>query len=461
MFTIDAFCICLYVLIKEVSKLEKFFKLKENGTNVKREILAGITTFVAMAYIIAVNPGILSASGMDQSAVFTGTIIASIIGTLLMGLWAKLPFALAPGMGLNAFFAYTIVLGMGKSWQFALTAVLIEGIIFLIMSFFNVRETIVNMMPKALRDAIAVGIGVFIALIGFINGKLLFLNEATSAFGLTTFNAADPNTIPALVCIFGLILMSVLLVLKVPGALLIGIAGSTVLALILGVAAMPTAFVSLPPSVAPVFFKFEWSQILSIEMLVAVFTFLFTDIFDTVGTLLGVATKAKMFDKNGNLPRVKQALTSDAIATVAGAALGTSTVTTYVESAAGVAEGGRTGLTAVTTAACFVVALFFSPLVLIVPGFATAPALILVGVFMMQPIMEIDFTKYTVAIPAFFAVVIMAFSYYISTGIGYAMISYTLLNLLGKKEDRKNVNAMLIVVSILFILKFIVKSFTG
>ncbi len=438
--------------------MEKFFKLKENGTTVRKEILAGVTTFVAMAYIIAVNPDILSASGMDKSALFTATCVASIIGTLLMGLWAKLPFALAPGMGLNAFFAFTVVIGMGKSWQFALTAVLIEGVIFLIMSFFNVRETIVNLMPKALRDAISVGIGLFIALIGLLNGKVLRFDEGTGSLGLTTFNAQDPTTPIALIAIFGLILISILLVLKIPGALLIGIAASTVLALILGVTSMPTGIVSAPPSLEPIFFQFAFDQILTLEMLIAVFTFLFTDIFDTVGTLLGVSTKAKMFDKDGNLPRVKQALTSDAIATIAGAALGTSTVTTYVESAAGVAEGGRTGLTAVTTAACFVLALFFSPLVLIVPSAATAPALILVGVFMMTPIMEIDFTKYTIAIPAFLSVTMMAFAYDISTGIGYGMIAYTVLNLFGTKEDRKNVNPMLIIVSILFILKFVIKS---
>ncbi len=438
--------------------MEKYFRLKENGTTIKREILAGLTTFMTMAYVIALAPDMLSQAGMESSAVFTATCLATIIGTLIMALWAKLPFALAPGVGPLAFFTFTVCLGMGKSWQFALTAVLIEGILFLVMSFFNIRETIVNLMPKSLKNAISVGVGLFIALIGFKNGGVILYNEGTGALGIASFNLAEPNTLGALVTIFGIALIGILLVMKVQSALLIGIASSTVLAMILGVTTLPTGVVSLPPSIAPVLFQFEWNNIFSFEMLIVVFTFLFTDVFDTIGTLLGVTTKAKMIDKDGNVPRVKQALSSDAIATVAGSMLGTPTVTTYVESASGVAAGGRTGLTSLTTAGCFILTLFFSPLVLVVPSAATAPALVLVGVFMMAPITEIDFTKYSIAIPAFFAVTMMAFTFDISTGIGYGIISYTLLNLFGDREERKTVNPMLIIVSILFIVKFVVNS---
>ncbi len=435
--------------------MEKFFRLKENGTTVKREIVAGVTTFVTMAYIIALAPDMLSQAGMDNSAVFTATCLATIIGTLIMALWAKMPFALAPGVGPLAFFTYTVCLGMGMTWQFALTAVLIEGILFLLMSFFNIRESIVQLMPKSLKNAVSVGVGLFIALIGLKNGGVVLYNEGTGSLGMATFSVADVATPAALVTVFGILLIGILLVLKVPGALLIGIAGSTVLSLIIGVAPLPTGIFSLPPSLTPVFFQFEWSNILTLEMVIVVFTFLFTDVFDTIGTLVGVTTKAKMIDKDGNVPNVKQALTSDAIATVTGSMLGTPTVTTYVESASGVAAGGRTGLTSLTTAACFVLALFFSPLALIVPSAATAPALVLVGVFMMAPITDIDFSKYNIAIPAFFAVTMMAFTYDISTGIGCGFITYTILNLFSK-EDRKTVNPMLIVVSILFLIKFII-----
>ncbi len=440
----------------KVSSLEKFFRLKENGTTVKREIVAGVTTFVTMAYIIALAPDILSQAGMEYTAVFTATCLATIIGTLIMALWAKMPFALAPGVGPLAFFTYTVCLGMGMSWQFALTAVLIEGVLFLLMSFFNIRESIVNLMPKSLKNAVSVGVGLFIALIGLKNGGVVLYNEGTGALGMATFSFADVATPAALVTVFGILLIGILLVLKVPGALLIGVAGSTVLSLILGVAPLPTGVFSLPPSITPIFFQFEWAYVFTVEMAIVVFTFLFTDVFDTIGTLVGVTTKAKMIDKDGNVPNVKQALTSDAVATVAGSMLGTPTVTTYVESASGVAAGGRTGLTSLTTAACFVLALFFSPLVLIVPSAATAPALVMVGVFMMAPITDIDFSKYNIAIPAFFAVTMMAFTYDISTGIGCGFITYTILNFFGSIEDRKTVNPMLIIVSLLFLVKFII-----
>ncbi|MDD2256733.1 MAG: NCS2 family permease, partial [Bacteroidales bacterium] len=358
---------------------EKYFQLKQNGTTVKTEVIAGITTFLTMAYILAVNPNILSATGMDINALFTTTAIAAIVGTLVMALWAKLPFALAPGMGLNAFFAFSVVLGMGHSWQFALTAVLIEGLIFILLTVFNIREAIVDAIPRSLKTAISAGIGLFIAFIGLQNAGIIVNNDAT----LVSLGEITQGT--GLLAMLGILITGALLILKVKGALLIGILATAVIGIPLGITQVQ-GLVSTPPSIEPIFFKFEFAQILSWDMLIVVFTFLFVDIFDTLGTLVGVSGKAGMLDKEGRIPNAKKAFMADAVGTTVGSMIGTSTVTTYVESASGVSEGGRTGLTALVTAGCFFLALFFAPLFLSIPGAATAPALVLVGLFMLSPI---------------------------------------------------------------------------
>ncbi|NLF41594.1 MAG: NCS2 family permease [Bacteroidales bacterium] len=426
---------------------EKFFKLKSNNTNVKTEVLAGITTFMTMAYILAVNPDILSATGMDKNAVFSATAISAIVATLVMALWAKLPFALAPGMGLNAFFAFTVVIGMGYSWQFALTAVLIEGIIFLILTAFNVREVIVNAIPMNLKHSISAGIGLFIAFIGMQNAGIIVHNEAT----LVSLGNMGSHSI--WIAFFGLIVIGVLLALKVKGALLIGIFASALAGIPLGVTHLPEGnLVSLPPSVAPVAFQFDFSQVFTIDMLIILFTFLFVDMFDTVGTLVGVASKANMIDKDGKLPRVKQALFADAVGTTFGAMMGTSTVTTYVESASGVAEGGRTGLTSLTTAGMFILALFLAPIFLMVPAAATAPALIMVGSFMLSPILKINFDDYTESIPAFLTIIMMPLTYSIAEGIVFGMLSFVILKVLSGKF--KDVSIVMYILAALFLLKF-------
>ncbi len=435
-----------------MESLEKFFKLKENNTDVKTEILAGITTFMTMAYILIVNPDILSNTGMDPGGVFTATALSAAIATFIMAVYAKYPFGLAPGMGLNAFFAFTIVLGkMGKSWQFALTAVLIEGIVFILLSFIKAREAIFDSIPLSLKHAVSVGIGLFIAFIGLSGSGIVIQGDGT------LLSLGDLTSGPALVAIFGILFTGILLIKNVKGALLIGILASTLVGIPLGVTILPesgASLVSLPPSVKNVAFQFvSLEEVFSLEMLVAVMTFLFVDIFDTVGTLAGVASKADMLDEDGKLPRVEKALMADAIGTVAGACLGTSTVTTFVESASGVAEGGRTGLTALSTSAMFAISLFFAPIFLIVPSAATAPALVLVGLFMMSPIKEIDFDDFTEGIPAFLTIAMMPFAYSIAEGIVFGMISYTVLKFLsGKKED---VSWVMIVLSILFILRII------
>lgn len=431
-----------------MSTLEKVFKLNEHKTDVKTEIIAGITTFMTMGYILAVNPGILSAAGMDSGGVFTATALSAVIATLIMAFYANYPFALAPGMGLNAFFAFSVVIGMGHSWEFALTAVFLEGIIFILMSFVNAREAIVNAIPMNLKNAVSVGIGLFIAFIG-LQGAGIIVND--DAVLVTLGDLTQPT---AIVAILGIIITGILLYKKVKGAILIGILVSTVISIPLGVTQF-NGFVSLPPSLAPVAFKlrFSASEIFSLDMLVVMFTFLFVDVFDTIGTLIGVASKADMLDKDGNLPRVKPALFADAVGTVAGALLGTSTVTTYVESAAGVAEGGRTGLTALTTAVLFALALFFAPIFGIIPGAATAPALIIVGLFMMSPIKKIDLDDYTEAIPAFLTIIMMPLAYSIAEGIVFGMVSYTLLKTLTGKY--KDVSIVMYILSILFVLKYI------
>jgi adenine/guanine/hypoxanthine permease len=427
--------------------LEKFFQLKDNKTTVRTEILAGITTFMTMAYILAVNPSILSATGMDKNALFTATALASVIATLVMALVAKLPFALAPGMGLNAFFAFTVVLGMGHSWQFALTAVFLEGIIFIILTAFNIRELIVNAIPMAMKHAVSAGIGLFIAFIGLQNAGVIVNNDAVLV-GL-----GDMGSAPVILALSGLVLTGVLLALKVKGALLIGILVVTVVGIPFSVTNLPeSSLVSLPPSIAPIFMKFEFSEIFTLDMLIVLFTFLFVDMFDTVGTLVGVSDKAGMLDKQGRVPRVKQALFADAIGTTAGAMLGTSTVTTYVESAAGVAEGGKTGLTSLSVAGMFAIALFFAPVFTMVPGAATAPALILVGFFMMSPILKINFEDYTESIPAFLTILMMPLTYSIAEGIVFGMLAYVLLKLLTGKQ--KDLTVVMIILAVLFILKF-------
>ncbi|MDD3195639.1 MAG: NCS2 family permease [Paludibacter sp.] len=426
--------------------LEKFFKLKANGTNIRTEVIAGFTTFLTMAYILAVNPSILSAAGMDANALFTSTALAAIVGTLVMALWAKLPFALAPGMGLNAFFAFSVVLGMGHSWQFALTAVLIEGIIFIFLTIFNIREAIVDAIPSSIKTAISAGIGLFIAFIGLQNAGVVVNNDATLV-GL-----GDITTGNALLGLIGLIITAVLVVKKVKGDLLIGILLTTLIGIPLGITQMK-GFISTPPSIEPIFFQFEWKEIFTFDMMIVVFTFLFVDIFDTLGTLVGVSTKAGMLDKNGKIPNAKKAFMADAIGTTVGSMLGTSTVTTYVESAAGVTEGGRTGLTALVTALAFAIALFLSPVFLAIPGAATAPALILVGLYMLSPIRELDFNNFAETIPAFITIIAMPLTYSIAEGITLGVLSYVFINLIA--GNFKKLSIGMYILAILFILKYI------
>lgn len=429
---------------------EKFFKLSENKTTLRAELLAGLTTFMTMAYILAVNPAILSATGMDRSALFTATAISALVATLVMALYAKLPFALAPGMGLNAFFAFTVVLGMGHSWQFALTAVFIEGIIFILLTAFNIRELIVNSIPMNMKHAVSAGIGLFIAFIGLQNAGVIVNNDAVLV-GLGSFKT--PTVIVALV---GIVITGVLLARNVKGALLIGIFASTIIGFPLGVTKMPdSSLLSLPPSLTPIFFKMEFHNIFTLDMLVVVFTFLFVDMFDTVGTLVGVSDKAGMLSPEGKVPRAKQALFADAIGTTAGAMLGTSTVTTYVESASGVAEGGRTGLTALSVAGLFLLALFFAPVFLMIPAAATAPVLFLVGLFMLSPILKINLNDFTEAIPAFFTIIMMPLSYSIAEGIVFGMLSYVFLKLLTGKHHE--VTPVMYVLAVLFLVSFFAK----
>ena len=426
--------------------LEKTFKLKEHHTDTKTELLAGVTTFMTMAYILIVNPLILSDAGMDFGAVFTATAVSSIIATLVMAFYANYPFALAPGMGLNAFFAYGIVLGMGYSWQMALAAVFLEGIIFILLTLFNVREAIVKAIPINLKHAVSVGIGLFIAFIGLKNAGVVIPYEAT------IISLGDMTSPGAIMALIGLVITGVLLAKGVRGALLIGIFATTLIGIPLGLTQLPSNVISAPPSIAPVFLQFDFSRLFSIDMLIILFTLLFVDMFDTLGTLVGVASKADMLDETGNLPKAKQALFADAVGTTAGACLGTSTVTTYVESAAGVAEGGRTGLTALSTAGMFVLALFLSPLFIMIPGAATAPALVLVGLFMMSPIRKIDLDDYTEALPAFLTIIMMPLTFSIAEGIVFGMVSYTALKIFTGKI--KDLSIIMIVLSILFVIHF-------
>ena len=428
--------------------LTKLFGFNPSTMKVSTEIVAGITTFLAMSYILAVNPSILADCGMDKNALFTTTAVASILATLVMAFYAKLPFALAPGMGLNAFFCYTVCLGMGYSWQFALTAVLIEGIIFVILTLTSVREAIVNALPLSLRKAIGAGIGLFIALIGLKSGGIVVDDPATLV------NLGDITGGAGLLSVIGIVITGALVIFNIPGALLIGIIATAVIGIPMGITQFQ-GFVDTPPSMAPIFCQFDTdlSQIFSLDMLVVVFTFLFVDMFDTIGTLVGVTTKANMTDNDGKPVRMNQAFMADAIGTVAGACLGTSTVTTYVESASGVAQGGRSGLTAFAVAACFVLALFFAPIFTAIPGSAVCPVLVFVGLFMLSPIKDIPLDDFSESIPAFLTLILMPMTYSISNGILLGLVSYVVLNVATGRA--KKVGWFMYVLSILVILKYI------
>ncbi len=425
--------------------LQKLFGFVPSSMTVKREVIAGITTFLTMAYILAVNPSILSDAGMDKGAVFTATVISSVLATLIMAMYAKLPFALAPGMGLNAFFAYTVVLTMGYSWQFALTAVFIEGIIFILLTLTGLRQKIVDSMPLVLRRAISPGIGFFIAFIGLKNAGIVSASPATF---VTMGNLHDPAV---LLAAFGILLSAVLLIKKVTGALLIGILVTTVIGIPLGVTHF-TSVLDVPPSIAPIVMKFEWHNVLSFDMAICVLTFLFIDMFDTIGTLLGVSHRAGMVDEKGNIPHLTEAFMADAIGTAAGAMLGTSTVTTYVESASGVNAGGRSGLTSFTTAICFVLALFLAPLFLAIPAQATAPALVLVGVMMMTDVSKLHLGDFADAVPAFVCIALMPLTYSISDGILMGLITYVLLRIFAGRY--RELKLGMIVLAVLFVLKY-------
>ena len=453
--------------------MEKLFHLKENRTDVKTEVMAGITTFMTMAYILAVNPNILSAAGMDAKAVLIATSLAAFFGTMLMALLANYPFALAPGMGLNAYFAYTVVLTMGYSWQMALLAVFVEGIVFIVLSLTNVREAIFNAIPMTLKSAVSVGIGLFVAFVGLQNAKLIVNSDSTlltyQHFKGETFHSIG---IGALLALIGVLLIAVMLIKNVKGAILYGILLTWVLGIVCELAGIyvpdpeagmysviPTAFVSFDfSSLGQTFgqvFHQDFSNFNLGNFIVVMFAFLFVDLFDTLGTLIGVASKADMLDEEGKLPRIKGALMADAVATSVGAVLGTSTTTTYVESASGVTEGGRTGLTAATTAVLFLLASIFSPLFLTIPSFATAPALIVVGFYMMGAVVKIDFDDMTDAIPAFLTILIMPLAYSISEGIAIGVISWTLINVLTGKAKEKKISPLMYVLTGLFIVKYI------
>lgn len=457
--------------------LEKMFKLRQNGTDVKTEVLAGITTFMTMAYILAVNSSIMAEVGMDQGAVFTATALAALVGTLLMALFANYPFALAPGMGLNAYFAYTVVLGMGYSWETALTAVFVEGIVFIVLSLTNVREAIFNAIPKNLKAAVSVGIGLFIAFIGLQNAKIVIggstllqlfsVEEYNNVNGVeASFN--DVGT-TVLLAIIGILVTGYLVIKQVKGNILWGILITWILGIICQFAGIYVPnpelgfYGLLPdfsnglsvPSIAPVFGKLDFSGIFSLNFIVVIFAFLFVDMFDTIGTLIGVSSKANMLDKDGKLPNIKGALMADAVATTVGAVMGTSTTTTFVESASGVSEGGRTGLTAVTTAILFGLSLFLSPIFLAIPSFATAPALVVVGFYMLTNVTNIDFNDISEALPCYICIGAMPFFYSISEGISMGVISYVVLNLLTGKAKEKKISLLMYVLAVLFVLKYI------
>ena len=451
--------------------LENLFKLKENHTSVKTEVIAGITTFMTMAYILAVNPSVLSAAGMDPTAVLLATCIASFIGTLAMAMLANYPFALAPGMGLNAYFAYTVCGAMGYDWKIALMAVFAEGLIFIVLSLTNVREAIFNAIPTTLKKGVSVGIGFFIAFLGLQDGHIVVNNDSTLVTIVDFTGDFHTLGIGAILALIGLFIISILYIRGVKGAILIGIAATWILGMIAQAAGLyiPDAeagFYSLYPvwgltdftSLGETFgqcFKADFSTVRVFDFVVIILSFLFVDMFDTLGTLIGVANKAQMLDKNDKLPRIKQALLADAIATSAGAVLGTSTTTTFVESASGVSEGGRTGLTAVTTAILFGLSLFLSPIFLAIPSFATAPALVIVGLYMLSNVISIDFSDMSEAIPCYVCIIAMPFFYSISEGISMGIITYVAINLITGKAKEKKISALMYVLAVLFILKYI------
>lgn len=428
--------------------LEKLFGFNPKETTVRTEIMAGITTFLTMAYILAVNPNILGETGMDKGALFTTTVLMSALPTIFMALYAKLPLALAPGMGLNAFFAYTVCLIMGYSWQFALTAVFLEGLAFILLTITNLREKIVEVIPPALKTAISAGIGLYIAFIGLKNAEVIVDNPATLvSLGKLTSGSG-------LLGVIGIGLTSILLVRNVKGALLIGILATTLIGIPMGITNIDGIF-SIPPSIEPIFMKFEWSNIFTAEMATIVFTLLFVDLFDCIGTVIGVTTRANMIGEDGKIPNLKKVFMVDSLSTAAGAAMGTSTVAVYVESAAGVNEGGRSGLTALTTGICFLLALFFAPFFLAIPAAATAPVLVLVGLMMMNNIWKIDFFDYKESIPAFICMIFMPLAYSISDGILLGHLSYVIVNLLS--GNRKNLTTGMYVLAAIFLLKFILQ----
>lgn len=450
--------------------MDKLFKLSERGTSVKTEMAAGLTTFMTMAYILAVNPSVLGASGMDTGAIFTATALASAIASFLMAILANLPFVLSAGMGLNAYFAYTVVIGMGYSWQMALTAVFFEGIIFIILSLTSVREAIFNAIPGTLKIAVSVGIGLFITFIGLQNAHIVV--DSTTLVSVFSFSGSIENGtfrsegITVLLALIGILITAVLMLRNVKGNILIGIFATWVLGIICQVTGLyvpdpdagfysviPTGIVSAPASVAPTLFKLDFSKVASVDFIVVMFAFLFVDMFDTLGTLIGCASKADMLDKDGKLPGIKGALLADAVGTTVGACLGTSTVTTFVESASGIAEGGRTGLTSITAGLLFLLSLFFSPIFLTIPSFATAPALVMVGFLMMQQVAKIAWNNMMEAIPAFICIFAMAFMYSISEGICFGIISYTVLHVCCGKA--KEVTPLMYILTVLFILKYI------
>ena len=453
--------------------LDKIFHLKENHTDVKTEVMAGITTFMTMAYILAVNPNILSASGMDRGAVFTATALSAFIATCLMALLSNYPFVLAPGMGLNAYFTYTVVLGMGYTWQQALAAVFAEGIIFILLSLTNVREAIFNSIPMNLKHAVSVGIGLFIAFIGLQNAKIVVGNDSTlvSIFSFKSSVAEgtfSSQGITVLLALIGVLVTAILLAKNVKGGILWGILITWILGIICQLTHLyvPNAdlgyYSLLPdfsngisvPSMMPTFMKMDFSIVFSLDFVVIMFAFLFVDMFDTLGTLIGVASKADMLDKDGKLPKIKGALLSDAVGTSVGAVCGTSTVTTFVESASGVAEGGRTGLTSLVAGVLFALSLLLSPIFLAIPSFATAPALIVVGYLMLTSVTKIDFNDMTEAIPCFIAIIAMPFMYSISEGISMGVISYVVINVITGKAKEKKISLLMYILAVLFILKY-------
>ena len=451
--------------------MEKFFKIQEHGSTVERELTAGLTTFMTMAYILAVNPGILSASGMDAGAIFTATALASAFASFLMGFLANLPFVLSAGMGLNAYFAYTVVQGMGYSWQMALTAVFVEGLIFIILSLTNVREAIFNAIPESLKIAVSVGIGLFITFIGLQNAHIVVGSSTlVSLFSFKGSLAAGTfrsEGVTVLLALAGIMITAFLMLHNVKGNILLGIVITWVLGIICQLtgiyipnpeagfySVIPSGIVSMPASLAPTLFKIDPSSIFSIDFVVVMLAFLFVDMFDTLGTLIGCAAKAELLDEKGRLPGIRGALLSDAVGTMVGALMGTSTITTFVESASGIAEGGRTGLTAIAAGFLFLVSLFFSPLFLTIPSFATAPALVMVGYLMMQSVGKIRWNSLLESIPAFICMASMGFMYSISEGICFGIISYTFLHVVGGKG--KEVTPLMYVLTVIFILKYFV-----